>query len=378
MREYSWKAESCRLEVACELSKSKWVLRFASDVSPKAVGVRLEVSSLDWRLSEEIARAKRRLGLAPQAPVYALYEAGRDGFWPARFLERLGVKVLVVAASSLEVSRQARRRKTDSLDVQALGRALKRYLEGERGAMQVSELISEEQEAAREPGRERAQLVAERTRLKNQITSRLARFGVTLALGSDLPRQVDVAKTAYGTDLPTEVKAAVKRSWLLVGQVEELIAQIEKEQAERVARCEGRNEEKIGALWELRGFGPTHSTGLTHELYWRSFRRAREVSAATGLIGTPFQSGEMNREQGITRASCSRVRAMLIEAGWCWVRYQPDSELTQWFNRRFAKRGKIARRIGIVALSRKLAVALWKYLEYGEVPEGAVFKDEAP
>lgn len=359
------------LVMALELSQQRWKL---ASTTPGTVTVRTRtVGAGDWRaFGEEVTRAKARLGLAVDAPVVTGYEAGRDGFWIHRALTRQGVRNLVLDASSIEVPRRHRRVKTDRLDAIKLVQLLRRWVGGEP-CCRVVRVPSEAAEDARRPLRARRTLVKARTRLTNQIKSALATVGASAGSLRTVADRLERLVQWDGRPLPPALRTWVSdlvTQWRLCDtQLRALAAQ------RRATRAPSPCAEQVGRLEALRGVGPATADTLVYEAFgWRAFRNGREVGAVAGLTGTPADSGTRRREQGISKAGVPALRHVAIEAAWSWLRYQPRSALSQWYHRRFAYGGPRARRIGIVALARKLLIALWRYATTGVVPAGAVLR----
>jgi transposase len=363
--------KSNRLYIAFELSNSKWKLVFGN-------GNKKRQKTIDARdteaLIKEIAIAKNHFKMGDGIEVYSCYEAGRDGFWLHRFLESQGIRNVVVDSSSIEVNRRLRRAKTDRLDASKLLTMLIRYVNGEQSLWRVLHIPTVEQEDARRLNRESKRLKKERTAHTNRIKSLLILHGIELKVRSDFIRALDGVVQWDGRPLPEGLKRELLREYhryqLIQLQIKELAA-------EQVAILNGSSVQakKAKALGQLKGIGPVSSWTLVFEFFgWRRFNNVKQVGAASGLAPTPHASGAMQREQGISKAGNRRVRATMIEVAWFWLRYQPQSALSCWFMRRFGGGGKRMRRVGIVALARKLLVALWKYLEKGLVPEGAMLK----
>jgi transposase len=362
------------LYVACELSAKEWLLTMSVAADARRQRARVRPRDRDG-LERALGAAKARFGLAPTAPVRSCYEAGRDGFWPHRRLTALGVANLVVDSSSIEVSRRARRAKTDRLDGEKLLRMLLRYWGGEHNLWQVVHVPSREAEDARHASRGLTTLQAERTRYRNRIHSLLALHGVArLRLDDQFPKRLATATDWAGAPLPPGVQARALETWRLLQAVE-----TERERARRAERQQARATATVAPtsvqrLVQLRAIAARSATVLVDELFCRDLRNRRQVGALTGLVSSPYRSGTIVREQGVAPSGLPAVRRVAVEIAWAWVRYQPTSALTQWYQRRFGSGGAVTRRIGIVALARRVIIALWRYLETGVVPEGALLK----
>ena len=361
-------AEASELYMAFELSEKNWKLALSDGVRSPS---RYTVAAGDTaELLECIAKAKARCGLAPEASVHSCYEAGRDGFWLHRWLLAQGIDNVVVDSASIEVNRRARRAKTDRLDADKLLSMLLRYHADESRVWSVVRVPTPEEEDARRAHRELGRLGHERTAHSNRIRALLVLHNLRVKhVGGRLWQRW---WTGHAQELAPGVRAEIEREserLLLVKKQMEMI-----EAAQRQAVAAG-SEPQVAGLAQLRGIGITSGWVLAKELFgWRRFRNRREVAGCLGLTPSPYASGESETEQGISKAGNRRVRTLMVELAWSWLRYQPQSELSQWFNRRFASGGKRMRRIGIVALARRLAIALWRYLEDGLVPSGAQLK----
>ena len=361
------------LYLALELGAKEWKLGFATGMGRRPRERMVEGGDFE-ALEEEIERAKRRFGLSGDTEVVSCYEAGRDGFWIHRFLDSIGVKNHIVDASSIEVKRRGKKRKTDRLDLKGLVRMLIRYWGGERGVWSVVRVPSPEAEDARHLHRELQTLKRDRTRVTNRIKAVLATQGVQgLELGPQFEEEVEQIELWDGLPMPGQVLKRVKREWATVVWLNELIRAVEKERRTLLRSSEDPAVAKVRQLMSLRGIGLNSAWLYVMEFFgWREFRNRREVGALAGLTPTPHQSGELEQELGIDKAGNRHVRGMAIEIAWGWLRFQPESELTRWYERRFGHGSKRIRRIGIVALARRLLIELWRYLETGALPEGAL------
>jgi transposase len=325
------------------------------------------------RLQEEIAKAKQRFHLAADAPVRSCYEAGRDGFWLDRHLNACGIDNRVVDSSSIEVNRRQRRAKTDRLDAGKLLNLLLRYHGGEKKVWSVVRVPSAVAEDARQLHRELQELKDERTGHVNRIKGLLTSQGLTAPeVNRDLEQWLQAARLWDGSAVPGELQGRLLRElqrWELLGQQ---IRTLEDERRQRI-RCDATpHVDKVRRLLDLWGMGLNGAWLLVYELFaWRRFDNRKQVGSCAGLTPTPYQSGDSCHEQGISKAGNRRLRRLLVELAWCWLRWQPDSELSRRYQRRFGAGHGRTRKIGIVALARKLLIALWKYLEQGEVPAGA-------
>lgn len=363
------------LYMALELSKAKWKVGFTDGRRRRVVTV---VGGELAGLWAALGEAKRKFGLAEGVRVVSCYEAGRDGFWLHRALLGAGVENVVVDPASIEVNRRARRVKTDRVDVECLLDKLRLYHGGER-VWKVVRVPDEAAEAGRQLHRELERLQGERARQVNRIKALLFGQGIRLerVVLTDWSGQVAGFRCFDGqplaADLQGELVRAGERLALLVQQSGALEA--ERERRVREAGEADGPLAMVRRLRQLKGLGPVAAWVFVMEFFgWRAFRNGREVGALAGLTGSAYSSGATQREQGISKAGNRRVRRLAVEIAWLWLRYQPDSALSGWFRARFAGAGKRHRRVGIVALARKLLVALWRYLDSGMVPTGARLK----
>lgn len=355
--------------MAMELSNKNWKLAFSNGEKVRHVNV---VAGDQKGLKWAIERSKAKLGLAADCPVYSCYEAGRDGFWIHRCLVALGVQNVVVDPASIEVNRRRRRVKTDRLDAESLARMLMRYwLHNERTVWRVVVVPSEAQEDERRVHREYKRLSGERASHLNRMRSLLVLHGVR-------PRKIAALDNSKlrdwrGHALPAALQDELRREQARLAVIDEQIKTLETQLRKAVKEPKTVVEQKAAKLAKIKGIGAHGASVLSREVFgWRTFKNRREVGSMAGLTGTAYASGDKVVEQGISKAGNKRVRYTMVEMAWLWTRYQPDSELTQWYLRRFGGGAKRARRIGIVALARKLLIALWRYVEFNEVPAGAI------
>jgi transposase len=358
--------------VAFELGRREWKLALTTGfgVAPMV----RTVASGDWETIQRVLRAARlRWGVAAAAPVVSCYEAGRDGFWIHRALARLGIANRVVDSSSIAVNRRARRIKTDRLDALKLVQMLVRVCAGECHVWREVHVPTAEAEGDRHATRERTGLVAEQTRGVNQLRSWLATYGCALPrrTGQWWARVRDWA----GAPLPATVQARLARTEARLTLIAAQIAELDAAQAARVDVAEPTSA--LAQLVRLKGVAVTSATVLIEEgLVWRAFRNRREIGGLLGFAPAPYDSGDTQRDQGISRAGNARLQTVAIQLAWNWVRWQPASGLTRWYTAHFGPRRR-ARRIGIVALARKLVIALWRWATAGVLPVGAVLKPAA-
>jgi transposase len=364
------------LYLAFELGKNTWKLGFTIGVAQQPRERTIPAGDLDI-LQQEIARAKQRFGLPKDARVVSCYEAGRDGFWLHRYVAAHGIQNHVIDSASIEVNRRQRRAKTDRLDVHKLLTMLLRHMAGERKVWSVVRVPSVDEEDRRQLHREMLTAKQDRTRVINRIKGLLAGHGVQLALQGDVDTQLDQVHQWDGSPLPAALLSRLKRAWR---QVDFLTTHIQALEAQRRASLRRREDAVIAQvrqLFTLRGIGVNSAWLYVMEFFaWRDFQTPKQVGALAGLTPTPSQSGQSRRELGIAKAGNRHMRAMAIEIAWAWRRFQPTSALTQWYEQRFGHSSARLRKIGIVALARKLLIALWRFLKMGVLPEGAVLKAE--
>ncbi|KWA78805.1 transposase [Burkholderia ubonensis] len=357
-----------RLYMAFELGEKSWKLSLGDGVRGPS---RCTVAAGDTAsVLAAIVKAKARCHLATDAPVRSCYEAGRDGFWLHRWLVAQGITNLVVDSASIEVNRRARRAKTDRLDSDKLLSMSMRYHAGERRVWAVARIPTPQQEDERRLHRELERLRQERTAHSNRIRSLLVLHNLRVErIGGRVWTHWwthHAAQLLPG--LRAEIERELERLALVLGQIRPLEAQQKQQVRSGV-------QPMVARLARLAGIGIGSAWTLSKELFgWRRFHNRREVAGCLGLAPTPYASGTSEIEQGISKAGNKRVRWLMVELAWSWLRFQPGSQLSRWFNERFAGRGKRARRIGIVALARRLSIALWRYLDYGEIPIGARLK----
>ncbi len=361
------------LHMAMELSNKKWKLGFSNGERMRS----RNIDAGDWiALLDEITQAKARLHCEPSCRVVSCYEAGRDGFWIHRALVAEGIENHILDSASIEVSRRKKKVKTDQVDVVALLRLLMRYLSGEKAALHTIRIPSVAEEDQRRLNRERDRLIKERGAHSARLKSLLITHGIRLERLSTFPELVRTAKAAVtGYALPSDLKAELQREYQRYELANEQIKALERLQKERAEALDKPAMRNVTQLMSLKGVGWQSSWILCMEFFnWRDFKNAKQLGSCAGLTPTPHDSGDSQREQGISKAGNKRIRRLMVELSWLWLRYQPDSALSQWYEKRFGSGGKRMRRIGIVALARKLLIALWRYLEHGVLPEGAVLK----
>jgi transposase len=363
------------LFMSFELSEKTWKLGFTTGPGQKP-RERNVTARHQERVLDEIAQAKRRFSLPETAPVVSCYEAGREGFWLHRFLLAHGITNHVVDSSAIEVSRRQRRAKSDGLDVRKLLSMLIRYHEGERQVWQVVNVPSVEAEDQRHLHRDLETLKQERGSTTSRIKGLLSSQGLRVTSVTNLPEQLDALRLWDGSPIPPGLRQRVLRVYAHHQFLSEQIAEVEAERRAQLQDSSDASIDKVCQLMLLKGIGINGAWLLVMEFFgWREFKNRREVGGLAGFTPTPYQSGESAREQGITKSGNRHVRWMTTELAWSWLRFQPESALSVWFRERFGSGGKRLRRIGIVAVARKLLIALWRFLETGVLPEGAVLKE---
>jgi len=359
------------LYIAFELSHRKWKLAFSNGEKMRTVTI--DARNLD-QLQEQIDKAKQKFGLEWQIRAVSCYEAGRDGFWLHRYLLSGGIENVVVDSASIEVNRRKRRAKTDRIDARKLLHKLLRYHAGEQLVWSVVNVPSEEAEDGRQLHRELESLKKERTMHRNRLKSLLIQQGIAVSNPSSRKFliQLETFRRWDGQALPSDLKTRIIREHGRLRMVEEQIYALGKEREKRVAAADNPSMQQVSHLMTLVGIGMNSSWKFVMEFFaWRDFKNGKQIGALSGLTPTPYDSGASQHEQGISKAGNERVRTLAVEMAWVWLRFQPQSKLSRWYIQRFAEGGKRMRRIGIVAMARRLLIDLWRYLQYGLVPEGA-------
>jgi len=360
------------LYVAFELGEKDWKLAMSPRLgtSPRLRSLRARDTT---KLLEILGKQCER---SAATQIVSCYEAGRDGFWLHRFLLAHQIENRIVDSASIEVRRRARRVKTDRLDAQKLLTMLHREALGEKDLWSVVHVPALEDEDARSLQREYRTLVKERSRSVNRIKGLLASQGLVVPrMDARFLDWLAGAQLWDGSKLPPGVRARIEREYARWRFTHDQVLALDKERRDRTKDLSNAKLEKVRALFALRGIGLGAAWTWGLEFFsWRDFRNGKEVGSLAGLAPTPYQSGASEHELGISRAGNRWVRGLAIEIAWGWLRHQPESALTHWYNERFARGGPRARKIGIVALARKLLVALWRYVETGALPEGAVLK----
>jgi transposase len=360
-----------RLHLAFELGWATWKLAFTTGFG-QAPRLRSVPARDRAAVLREVAQAKDRFRLPADTPVVSCYEAGRDGFWLHRWLAG-GVANRVVDSSSIEVNRRRRRAKSDGLDASKLLTMLLRYLGGETEAWSVVTPPTADDEDRRQLHRELLERKDERTAHGNRIKGLLANHGLAMpVVGPDFPERLADLRRWDGSAVGPDLTARLLREHQRWQFVDRQIKDLENERRKRLRRDDTAHVEPMRRLLQLGGVGLNGAWLLVQELFgWRRISNRTQLGALVGLTPTPYQSGSSAREQGISKAGNQRLRKPLVELAWGGLRWQPASALSRWDDRRVAGGGPRARKVGLVALARKLSVALWRYLEHGEVPAGA-------
>ena len=364
------------LHMAFDLAHKTWKLAFSD-------GKHYRFFSIKGKdliaLSDAIHKAKQKFRLPDNCRVASCFEAGRDGFWLHHHLESIGIESLVVDSSSIEVNRRKRQVKTDKVDARKLLGMLIRQMAGERNHWSIINVPSEEIEDLRRIQREIDRLIKERGQHTTRMRSLLNLKGIVVDTvgGKHWETKLDQLRMWDKKPLPPKMKAELLRENERLMLVRQQILLQEKEKR-RLLKEELENYpvlQQVNKLQLLRSIGVTSSWIYVMEFFaWRQFKNRKQVGSLAGLTPTPFSSGTNNKEQGISKAGNKRIRHITIEIAWLWLRNQPQSHLSLWYEKRFAHGGARMRRIGIVALARKLLISIWRYLETDELPIGAVLK----
>ena len=362
-----------------EMSQSSWLVAgivpgISRQPAKKLKPDQTALLGLLRRWQDEAAKAGRRISRLAVA-----FEAGRDGFWLARWLRARGIEAYVIHATSIAVSREHRRAKTDRLDTELLKRAFIGWLRGEPNHCSMVQIPSLEEEDAKRPNRERESLVGERTRIVNRMKSLLARLGIRdfkPALRK-APEHLATLRTAEAMQLPPNTLAELRRDMARLRFVMDQITEIEQARLDRIAqRPEEGMHAMIRVLAGVKGIGVETADMLVHEIFSRPLRDRRAVARYAGLTGSPDESGGRRREKGLAKAGNARVRRGMVQIAWRFLVFQKDSALSQWFRFR-TENARGTRKTMIVALARKLLIALWHFTRTGELPEGVVLRASA-
>ncbi len=368
------------VHLAIELSVSTWLIAYRLPEAEKARFHRVEGGDTKALLALiRDLQSRSSAKLSETVDVACCFEAGRDGVWLSRFLTAQGIAVYVLEPTSILVSRRARRVKTDRLDAEGMLRVLAAWRAGDRKVCSMVRVPTPEQEDAKRPHRERQHLVQERVRVENRIEALLFAQGIrkrpSLRTWS---RSLDELRTGDGRALPPLLRAELDRLRRRLSLLLEMIRELEAEQAEALTTpAKDSAGQQIAALQRIRGIGPNFSAVLVREVFYRDFENRRQLASYVGIAPTPHQSGEMDRDRHISRAGNPRARTTLVQLAWLWLRYQPGSDLASWFRERVGVLQGRTWRIAIVALARKLLIALWRYVATGVIPAGVTLGPEA-
>lgn len=365
--------------VALELSNGAWKIALQDGKRQNPAIQTVSADDPARRLQEfldVIAKMRSKWEIDATVRTVVLYEAGQDGFWIYRALSKLeGFDVHICDPASIPVARHARRAKTDRLDAIRLVECLLAWLHGERGRMRIIHVPSAEEEAQRHLARDRGQMQKEVLQHHDRIRKLLRTVGCWQSVDSDIGKRLAAGQLRCydGSPLPAQLQQRLNRECERLAFAEQQFATLEKNLIEQLP---APLQERVTQLRKLKAIGPVGAVRMVLELFWREFDNRRQVGACVGLVPQPHDSGDSRADQGISKQGNRRVRSLSIELAWLWLRYQPDSAITKWYLQRVHghEKGKRGKRIAIVAVARRLVIALWRYLEHGEVPNGAVLK----
>jgi transposase len=366
------------LAVALELASGSWKIAFQDGKHAKPAVLTVSADQASVRLQEverEIAKIRRKWHVSAGARTVVLYEAGQDGFWIQRALKARGIKTLICDPGSIPMPRKQRRAKTDRLAAIKLVSCLRGWLRGEHDRMHLIRVPEEQDEAQRHLSRERGELVKECMQHRDRIRKLLRTLGGWYSVRGDVGNQLRQGQIRChdGTSLPVELRERLIRESERLELAERQLRELEEELAHQLPE---QTQDKIATLQKLKAVGQIGATRLVLELFWRHFDNGKQVGACIGLVPQPFDSGESRVDQGISKQGNRKVRSLMIEMAWFWLRYQPESAIAKWYAARTSGSGasKRSKRSAIVAVARRVAIALWRYLEHGMMPEGAAFK----
>jgi transposase len=366
--------------VALELSKSTWVCAFAPPESGRASVHKMRACDVDRLLGIlEMGRARAMREVSRSLEIVLCYEVGYDGFWLARLLMARGIRTVIFDPASFLKPRRGRLAKTDRLDAEEMTRILRSWLSGDHAIATAVRIPTVEEEDAKRIERERKNLVEERTRIVGRIKGLLALHGIWLSskrINKRLQGRLDMMLTGDGRRLPPFLRHDIER---MIRHYEFICSQLAEVEADRKLALTDEtssfpHRDKVRRLAMLGSVGETTATVLVAEVFHRTFETRRHLASFIGLAPSPCASGDVSRDRGINKAGTKLARQTLVELAWFWLRYQPNSKLSLWWHKRFGGMGMRGRKVGIVALARKLAIALWRFVEQGVVPEGATLK----
>ncbi|MEW9310667.1 IS110 family transposase [Labrys neptuniae] len=364
--------------VALELSNTLWLVGTRLPGIRKSHIYRIDAGDTDalLKLLGELQSRNQKTSKTG-ASIACCFEAGRDGFWIHRLLTDHNIPTHVVEPTSILVNRRAKRAKTDRLDVEGLLRVLAAYLAGDTQICSMVRVPTPDEEDGKRVHREREYLVQERTRIENRILALLATQGIRSRPSlRTWERDIAVLETGDGRKLPRHLTAELNRLRRRFCLVRELITELDAERDELLATTPPSDivAPKVAALAGIYGVGSNFAAVLAREVFYRQFGNRKQLASYVGLTPIPHQSGSVDKDRRIGRAGNARVRKTMVQAAWLWLRYQPDSELSAWFRQRVGALKGRARRIAIVAMARKLLIALWRFTETGEIPAGAILR----
>jgi transposase len=369
--------QSNTILVALELSNSIWLVGTRLPGAQKSRMHRINAGDTAalLTLSREL-RSRQAAISGRDAPIACCFEAGRDGFWLHRLLTANGIPTYVVEPTSILVNRRAKRAKTDRIDAEGLLRVLAAYLGGDTQICSMVRVPTPDEEDGKRIHREREYLVQERTRIENRILALLATQGIRSRPSlRNWERDLAALETGDGRKLPPRLAAEVNRLRRRLGLVLDLIRELDAERDKVLASApDDTVTAKVTALRTIYGVGDNFAAVLTREVFYRPFGNRKQLASYVGLAPMPHQSGDMDRDRHIGRAGNARARKTLVQLAWLWLRYQPESELSAWFRQRVGKLQGRTRRIAIVAMARKLLIALWRFTETGEIPAGSTLR----
>ena len=368
--------QSNTILVALELSNSIWLVGTRLPDAQKSRMHRISAGDTAALLMLFDGLRSHRPPSDHSARIACCFEAGRDGFWIHRLLTDHGIPTYVVEPTSILMNRRAKRAKTDRLDAEGLLRVLAAYLAGDSQICSMVRVPTPDEEDGKRIHREREHLVQDRTRLENRILALLATQGIRSRPSlRNWDRDLAALETGDGRKLPPRLAAEINRLRRRLGLVLDLIRELDAERDEVLATApDDPLTFKITALRSIYGVGDNFAAVLAREVFYRPFGNRKQLASYVGLAPMPHQSGDMDRDRRIGRAGNARARKTLVQLAWLWLRYQPESELSAWFRQRVGKLQGRTRRIAIVAMARKLLIALWRFTETGEIPAGSTVR----